>query len=100
MLIPQSKFYEAGRRKRTVAQVLSLGPMSTKIIGVVLLALLALFYIAQSGQSAARNYEIQDLEKQKSELESSKEELTVEAIRLKSLQEIKNKSEEMKLGSE
>lgn len=100
MLIPQSKYTGEGVRKRTLARALSIGPMSTKIIGVVLLALLALFIVAQTGQSAARNYKIQDLEDQKSKLDSSKEELTVQATRLKSLQEIKTKSEEMKLESE
>jgi len=100
MLIPNGNRWQEGERKRTLTRSLSLGPVSTKVIGVVLVALLALFYLAQSTQSATRNYAIQDLDDRKTELESNKEELTVEATRLKSLQTIQDKAEELNLEPE
>lgn len=100
MLIPNGNKWQEGERKRTLSRSLSLGPVSTKVIGVVLVALLALFYLAQSTQSATRNYAIQDLDDRKTTLESNKEELTVEATRLKSLQTIQDKAEELKLEPE
>jgi putative Mn2+ efflux pump MntP len=74
--------------------------MSSKIIGFVLLALLGLFYLAQSTQSATRNYTIQNLEDKKKELETAKDEMTVEAMRLKSLNSIQEKSKELNLEPE
>ncbi len=100
MLIPNGNKWQEGERKRTLSRSLSLGPVSTKVIGVVLVALLALFYLAQSTQSATRNYAIQDLNDRKTTLESNKEELTVEATRLKSLQTIQDKAEELNLEPE
>ena len=100
MLIPQNKYLQPGRRKRTIAQVLSLGPVSTKVIGVVLLALLALFYLAQSTQSATNNYAIQNLQDRRTNLEASKDELAAEAMRLKSLESISAKAQELKLEPE
>ena len=100
MLIPNGNKWQEGERKRTLSRSLSLGPVSTKVIGVVLVALLALFYLAQSTQSATRNYAIQDLDDRKTTLESNKEELTVEATRLKSLQTIQDKAEELNLEPE
>ncbi len=100
MLIPETKYLHTGERKRTIIQTLSLGPVMSKVIGITLLSLLALFYLAQSTQSATRNYTIQNLEDQKKELQAAKDDLTVEAMRLKSLQTIQNSAEEMKLESE
>jgi len=100
MLIPQSKSYIEGKRKRTIAQVLSLGPMSTKIIGVVLIALLSLFYLGQTIQSSTKGYAVQNLEDRKETLEATKDELSVEATRLKSLQEVESKAEELNLEPE
>lgn len=100
MLLTNSTDMQKGTRKRTIGRLTSLGPTSTKIIGIALVAMLALFYIAQNTQKAARNYEIQNLEDQKKILENSKDELTVEAMRLKSLQQIKDKANELKMEPE
>lgn len=100
MLVPNTNKWQEGARKRTIGRVFSLGPVSTKVFGIVFLALVALFYLAQSTQSATRNYAIQDLEDRKAQLESSKDELTVEAMRLKSLQSIQGRAEETGLEPE
>jgi cell division protein FtsL len=100
MLITKSNNTELGTRKRTLFRSLSLGPTSVKLVGVVLLALLSLFYLAQQTQSATRNYAIQDLESKKKTIESAKEDMSLEALRLKSLQEVQNKAKELGLASE
>ena len=95
-----SKNFTEGQRKRSLSRFFSLGPMSSKVIGIVLLALLGLFYLAQSTQSATRNYTIQNLEDKKKELETAKDEMTVEAMRLKSLNSIQDKAKELDLEPE
>ncbi len=100
MLVTNSNNYVEGKRKRSLSRFFTLGPMSSKIIGIVLLALLGLFYLAQSTQSATRNYTIQNLEDKKKELETAKDEMTIEAMRLKSLNSIQDKAKELNLEPE
>ena len=100
MLITKSNSTSLGTRKRTLFRSVSLGPTSVRLVGVVLLALLSLFYLAQQTQSATRNYAIQDLESKKKTIESVKEDMSLEALRLKSLQEVQNKAKELGLEPE
>lgn len=100
MLITQSKSSELGIRKRSFARSASIGPTSMRVVSIVLFALLALFYLAQSTQGATRNYAIQDLESKKKDIEAAKEDLSVQALRLKSLQEVQNKAKELGLEPE
>ena len=91
---------QKGTRKRAINRILSFGPTSTRIIGIALIAMLALFYLAQTTQRGARNYTIQNLEERKKALQDSKDDLTVEAMRLKSLKSIESKANELKMGPE
>ena len=100
MLITQSNSTVLGKKKYAIARPVSVGPISARVLGLVLVALLALFYLAQSTQSATRNYTIQDLESKKENIESAKEDLSVEATRLKSLQEVQKKAQELGLEPE
>jgi len=81
-------------------RVLSIGPVSTKIFGITFIVLISLFYLAQSSQSATRSYAISDLENRKEQIDQGKDELAVEAMRLKSLQSIQSKAEELGLEPE
>jgi len=93
MLITDKNTTEFGVRKRTIGREIKLGPMSLSFVTVVVLAGLALFYLAQSTQSATNNYKIRELEDQKAQVQEENQRLEVEAIRLKSLNEIKKSTE-------
>lgn len=97
MLLTRSNNQELGIRKRTIGREIKIGPLSLQFVSVIILAGLALLYLAQSTQGASRNYKIRELESKKIELQAENERLEIESSRLKSLNEIKNKSEEMKM---
>ena len=90
MLITSSNTWEPGFRKRTINRRFQLGPISIKFVTIALLAVAALFYIAQSAQGTASKYKISQLEDQKSQIQTDVRQLEVESARLKSLNEIKN----------
>lgn len=92
MLITNSNIWQTGARKRTLKRTLSLGPISLKIVTIFIFIALALFYLAQSTQSASRNFRIQELEREKEKTQVEKETLEVEAVRLKSLGEVRKEA--------
>jgi hypothetical protein len=55
---------------------------------LIMLAIVALFYLAQSTQSATKSYSIRELELQKDDLGKQKDRLDIEAARLQSIQTI------------
>lgn len=99
MLITNSNDNQFGTRKRTINREIKIGPLSIQFVVIIILAALALLYLAQSTQGATKNYQIRELEDQKTKLNSEIDRLDIESVRLKSLNEIKNKAEELKLES-
>lgn len=97
MLIPRNKMYENGFRKRTINTNLKIGPVSLKFITIAILAIAALFYLAQSTQASTFKYKIMDLEDQKSKVQTDVKQLEVEAARDKSLNEITNSAQSLNL---
>lgn len=93
MLITRNNNWEIGSRKRTIRPELKIGPVSVKFISIALVAIAALFYLAQSTQISAKKYTIMQLNETKTELEAKGRDLEVEAARLKSLNEIKKNAE-------
>lgn len=89
MLITKSNLEESGLRKRTIDREIKIGPLSIQFVVIIILAALALLYLAQSTQSATKNYQIRELEDQKSKIEEENKRLEIETVRLKSLNEIK-----------
>lgn len=100
MITNSNNGWQPGLRRRTLRRSLTVGPVSIKIITILLVAAFALFYLAQSTQSAARNYNIYELQNQKEKLDREKNELELEAIRLKSLSKIQATAEELQLQSQ
>lgn len=100
MLITQSNTWEPGFRKRTIKKELKIGPVSLKFITVALIAVGALFYLAQSTQAASSKYKIMQLTESQKQLQAQSKDLEVEAVRLKSLNEIKNSSDSLGLVSD
>lgn len=93
MLITQNNNWEEGTRRRTIGKELKLGPLSMKFATIALIAIAALFYLAQSTQGAAQKYQIMQLTETKKELDAKSKELEVEAARFKSLNEIEKSTQ-------
>ncbi len=99
MLIPRTNTWQNGFRKRTVSTSLKIGPISLKFITIALLAVAALFYLAQSTQASTFKYKIMELEDQKDKTQTDVQQLEVESARLKSLGEIQNSAKNLNLES-
>ena len=97
MLITKENTWEPGYRKRTINKEFKIGPLSMKFITIALIAVGVLFFLAQSTQSSSKKYQIMQLQDAKVQLESQSKELEIEAVRLKSLNEIKSSSESLGL---
>lgn len=97
MLITKASTFQSGVRKYAQRTSLAIGPFSLRVITVVLLAALLLFYLAQSTAGATKAYQIQKLEDLKHQLNLEKERLQIEAIRLKSLNSIKDTTSRLNL---
>jgi len=87
MLVPKNSTRD-GERKHTLQRSMRLGKVSVRFVMTGLLGALALLYLAQSTQSAARSYELRALDEERRELEVELEQLEIDSIRLRSLQEI------------
>ncbi len=97
MLITDKNNLNDNSRKHTIGREIKIGPLSLQFVTIIFLAILALFYLAQSTQSATRNYKLQELEDQKNKLEQENQRLEIESVRLKSLNEIKNGTQSLNL---
>ncbi len=97
MLITRTNQWQSPYRKKTIGKELRLGPISLRFVTVILIAIAALFYLAQSSQAANLKYKVMDLEDQKSKVETDVRQLEVESARLKSLNEIKGSSDRLNL---
>lgn len=97
MLVTNSNDNQYGIRKRTIGRELRIGPLSIQFVVIIILAALALLYLAQSTQGATKNYQVRELEDQKSKLQQENDRLEIESVRLKSLNEIKNSAEKLNL---
>jgi hypothetical protein len=97
MLITKSNNFNAGARKRTVGKEVKFGPLSMQFISIILFATLAVLYLAQSTQSATKSYKMRELEDKKIQLQDDKDRLEIESTRLKSLNEINDKTKDAQL---
>lgn len=73
------------------------GLASTRMVGFIILAILALLYIAQSSQGATKRIEVQSLRANAEELSVENEQLRLEALRLQSLDTISQSSDALQL---
>lgn len=76
------------KNRANVRNQIVLGPKSLKLIGIIFFGILMLLYLAQTTQGAPTKYQTNELEDQKEELVTQKEQLDVEAARLQSLQKV------------
>ncbi len=83
--LTMEKHHADGARKHTVPQLVTVGPVSLRILTVASLASLLLFYLAQTTQSATTSYEVQSLGEQRQELADDVQRMQLEAQRLQTL---------------
>ena len=69
---------------------LKLGPVSTSLVAVAIIAVLALGYLNQITKTSVFGYQLRELQTQRNEAANQKKELEVEAARLTSIQQIQN----------
>ncbi|MBI4022568.1 hypothetical protein HY375_00140 [Candidatus Berkelbacteria bacterium] len=79
-----------GVQKHTIERTVQLGPVSLRILTIASVASLALFYVAQTTQSATKAYAVQALDQTRQELQEDVERLELEAERLQSLPAIQD----------
>lgn len=77
-------------RKRTIDREVKIGPVTMRALTIASLAALLLLYLAQTTQSATKQYEIEELHRQKQELVDEVDRLELEALRLQSLRTIED----------
>lgn len=82
---------------KSLNRQLKIGTISIRFVTIAILAIAALFYLAQTAQSATKNYHLRELEEEQSKLREENDRLEAEAIRLKSLAEIKKAAEQAKM---
>ncbi len=87
-----------GMRQRTIKrQEVSVGPVAIKFITIVIIALLTIVYLVQSTRGATQQLKLTGIEEHKKELQNERSEIELETIRLKSLQNLKDKTNTFKL---
>jgi len=94
-LLTISDYYSNRNRatKRTIKPELKIGPVSLSFISIIIMCILALFYLYQINQSAVKGYDIKNLEDKKSEIITEMEKLRIEAASLRSIKNIENNPE-------
>ena len=97
MLIPRNNTWQNGFRKRTIGMDFKIGPITLRFITIALLAIAALFYLAQSAQASSFKFRIMDLQGKQTKVQTDVKQLEVESARLKSLNEIKNSTQNLNL---
>ena len=85
-----SATYAVRRNQNLTRQTTSLhlGPVSASFVVITAVSLLALLYLNQITKTNVFGYQITSLQQKTSDLQSSKQDLEVEAARLQSIEEI------------
>ena len=74
------------------------GPVTTILMMVSLLLILGLMYLSQVTKTSTFNNKISNLEQKQNQLQSSKDNLSIDAARLQSIAEAKKAAETTKLA--
>lgn len=93
MLMANGQVYRTGVRRRTIQRQLTFGPVTIKVVTLVIFAVAAFIALAQSTASATKNYELAELDRQKSEKEEEVERLKIETARLSALSSVVGQGE-------
>lgn len=84
-----------GTRRRTISPALKIGDVSVKFLTIVILSVLAMFYLIQSQLSTNKNQEIKSLQTQKEDLVKQSEDLQIQSNQFKSITGIEESAQKM-----
>lgn len=87
----------SSRGQHSSRSLVTLGFFSIRMIGFLVLAILALMYVAQSSQGATKRIQVQSLRAQADTLVTEEDQLRLEAKRLQSLDTISQSVDQMQL---
>lgn len=86
-----------GVQKNKLASRFAVGPVSMQFVTVVLLALFSILYLMQNNQMTTQGYKIAQLKSEQLEVLQENEKYQVEAARLKALNAIKGRVDELEM---
>lgn len=89
--------YVGKKAKYANWKIFKLGPVSSRVIAVLIITVLALLYLAQSQNGATKGYEIRDLKEEEATIEEQNQELNIRASRLRAIRNIQNGLEKLDL---
>jgi len=78
-----------GDKNSTIKKKLRLGPISLNFVTIIIIALITLFYLAQTQIGTSKKSQIRDLDQRREELEREIESLEVEIAEIRSIQNLK-----------
>ncbi len=90
MLITNGRITDNGLRRRTIQRQVSLGPVTLRVVTIIIFAAAALITLAQSTASATKSYEEQQLKGQYKAGLDDVGELEAQAARARSLKQVVN----------
>lgn len=94
MLVKVNSRSAVNRRKRTIKkQPVSMGPGALRFITIFILAILTIIYLVQSTKGSTKQIEISDIQDKTETLKSQRQDIGLEAVRLKSLQNLNQNPE-------
>jgi Tfp pilus assembly protein PilN len=88
MLITNGTIVQSGVRRRTIQRQVSLGPVTLRIVTIIVFAAAALIALAQSTTSATKAYELTKADRAVAQEQQKVNEMETEATRLQALQSI------------
>jgi hypothetical protein len=87
-LTPRGIANGEGAKSSTIKRKLKIGPISLNFVTIIIIALITLFYLAQTQIGTSKKSQISELENQKEELQREIERLEVEAADVRSMNNI------------
>lgn len=85
MLITNGTIVQSGMRRRTIQRQVNFGPVTMRVVTIVVFAAAALIVLAQSTTSSTKAYAVNALEQTRDAKEQEKQNLEVEMTRLQAL---------------
>jgi cell division protein FtsL len=89
--LQKNQVYRRGANTYSLARTRpSLGPISTAVIVIALIALMGMLYLTQVTKTNSLGYKVSSLRSRESQLQREKDDLDIEAVRLQSIERVKS----------
>ena len=86
-----------GEKKSTIKKKMKIGPVSINFVTIIIIALITLFYLAQTQIGTSKKGQISELERQKEDIKREIERLEVEAASARSISNISGNLESLNM---